>query len=300
MIDSEPSKTSTVVALGTFCVVQDLKEGNWDPRVRAILEAILRSAPQPFAFLARMSTTPFFRQMFEKVMSWFIPGMFSHYVARKKYIEKRVRSAVEVGCRQFVVLGGGLDTLALRLAADAPDVKVFEIDHPATQQLKLDFLKSVETNLSNLTLIATNLTEHSVSEALAASAFDSVLPSVFVAEGILMYLREEQVREVLRDLLSIAATGSKIVLTCMEINSEGEITFRGSRKSFVNVWLDQQHEPFLWGLDLIQAKYFFASCGWKLVSMSRWDELFAAVPGLPHWMHPPARGEHIVVLEPAI
>lgn len=300
MLTKKPSSASAMAALGTYCVVQEMKEGNWDARVRFILEALLRAGPRPFALIAHLSANPFFRQMLEKWMSWWIPGLFAHYVARKKYIEKRVRSAIEVGCRQLVVMGGGLDTLALRLSEDAPQATVIEVDHPATQQIKNEFLESIETPIPNLTLVVSDLTEHSLSDALSASAFDSALPSVFVAEGLLSTLSEERVREVLRELLSVSATGSKLVLTFMEMSPAAEISFRGARKPFLDVWLKRRSEPFQWGLQLLDTKYFFASCGWKVVSLSRWEDLFGAVQGLPKWIHPPARGEHIVVLEPAI
>ena len=55
---------------------------------------------------------------------------------RKRWIESRVRAKIAAGASQVVVLGAGLDTLGVRLASERPDLRVVEIDHPATLAVK--------------------------------------------------------------------------------------------------------------------------------------------------------------------
>src|SRR5690606_20255710 len=57
-------------------------------------------------------------------------GIFAHYLARKRWIEREVRRAMADGIRQVVVVGAGFDTLAWRLHEELPNAKFFEFDHP--------------------------------------------------------------------------------------------------------------------------------------------------------------------------
>src|ERR1700739_4930022 len=59
-------------------------------------------------------------------------------VARSRYAEDKLRDAIAAGVRQYVLLGAGLDTFAYR--NPWPELRVFEVDHPATQQWKRDLL----------------------------------------------------------------------------------------------------------------------------------------------------------------
>ncbi len=59
------------------------------------------------------------------------PFMRAFVVARSRYAEDQLAHAVERGAKQFVILGAGLDTFAYRNPSD--DLRVFEVDHPATR-----------------------------------------------------------------------------------------------------------------------------------------------------------------------
>ena len=63
-------------------------------------------------------------------------GMRATLVVRSRVAEDELARAVSAGLRQLVVLGAGLDTLALRAPGLAPDLRVYEVDHPGTQAAK--------------------------------------------------------------------------------------------------------------------------------------------------------------------
>src|SRR5262249_27534567 len=54
-------------------------------------------------------------------------------ILRTRYTEEALAEAVAKGVRQFVILGAGMDTFALRRPAFAREVVVIEVDHPASQ-----------------------------------------------------------------------------------------------------------------------------------------------------------------------
>ena len=292
----KPSTTSMMVALGSYCVAQEISDGKVDPRIRDILCVMLRSSPQPFALLARLSRLRFVRLALEKLMNLVIPGMFTHYLARKLFIESRIRNAIAEGCRQVVVIGGGLDTLALRISQDFPNLRVIELDHPATQNLKTKLINSLQRKPEGLSLQPADLTVQSVSSVLAMNAFDPRQATVFLIEGVLMYLNEQQVRKTLADIHSCAGHGSRFVVTFMERSDDGGVAFGRSQKSFVNLWLNRQSEPFVWGLAPNNAAPFFDSCGWSVVGISQWEQLSQSVSTVYPAMREPAQGEHVAEL----
>ena len=64
----------------------------------------------------------------------FSVGLRAFMVARSRYAEDNLAQAVAAGVTQYVLLGAGLDTFAHRNPYS--QVRVFEVDHPATQQWK--------------------------------------------------------------------------------------------------------------------------------------------------------------------
>ena len=67
---------------------------------------------------------------------WMMPGQFEAFAYRKAFCERQVREGINAGADQVLVLGAGYDTIGWRLAQEFADVEFFEIDHPATADLK--------------------------------------------------------------------------------------------------------------------------------------------------------------------
>jgi methyltransferase (TIGR00027 family) len=108
-------------------------------------------------------------------------------VARSRYAEDTLATAVADGVTQYVLLGAGLDTFAHR--NPYPELRVFEVDHPATQQWKRELLAT--TGLvapANLTYVPVDFESQSLSEQLYAAGFDSQRPTLFAWLGVVPYL----------------------------------------------------------------------------------------------------------------
>jgi len=108
------------------------------PRTHALLEI----PPDQIEWTTRvLEASGWFRGPFASLRSslterFSIPGIRTHYVLRKKIIERETRAAIDEGFRQVVVIGAGFDVLALRLASEFPLVTFVELDHAATQNAK--------------------------------------------------------------------------------------------------------------------------------------------------------------------
>jgi methyltransferase (TIGR00027 family) len=137
----------------------------------------------------------------------------AHVVLRSRFAEDRLAAAVERGVRQYVLLGAGFDTFALRQPAWARQLTIVEIDQPATQGAK-------RARLADLGIVApSNVVYHAVDfetttlrDALPAAGVDVNAPVFFSWLGVTMYLTEDAIDQVLRTVGQLPR-GTEIVLT---------------------------------------------------------------------------------------
>lgn len=111
--------------------------------------------------------------------------------------------------RQVVILGAGLDTRALRLGWLDNGVSVFEIDRADMADLKATGLGIGPDK--NWHGIAADLTSDAWTEALTAAGFDTTAPTIFISEGLFMYLEESANQRIIERLSEIAAPGSYLL-----------------------------------------------------------------------------------------
>src|SRR5271163_3587476 len=108
-------------------------------------------------------------------------------VARSRYAEDLLAHAVAEKVRQYVLLGAGLDTFAYRTPSH--ELRVFEVDHPATQQWKRDLLQTSSIPIpENLTYAPVDFECQSLREQLHAAGFDTNQPTFFAWLGVVPYL----------------------------------------------------------------------------------------------------------------
>lgn len=118
------------------------------------------------------------------------------FAARARFAEDSVARAVTSGTRQAVILGAGLDTFAYR--NPYPDLRVYEIDHPATQRWKRARLASAGIDCPDtLTLVPVDFESQDLATELESTAFTRTEPAVFVWLGVVFYLTPSAARATL-------------------------------------------------------------------------------------------------------
>jgi len=137
-------------------------------------------------------------------------GLRAFMVARARLAEDTLAAAVrELGARQYLVLGAGLDTFACRNPYAA--VLVFEVDHPATQAWKLEMLRAAGiVPPESARFVAVDFERDSLEERLLAAGFDEAAPTVTAWLGVVPYLTMEAFRATMR-LLARLPAGSAVV-----------------------------------------------------------------------------------------
>jgi len=126
----------------------------------------------------------------------FLRALRASVVLRSRIVEDTLARGYESGIRQYVVLGAGLDTFAYR--NPLAGLRVFEVDHPSTQNWKQRSLAAAGIPLPDtLTFVATDFERGTLLTELAAAGFDATRPAVFSWLGVTMYLTEAAVMETL-------------------------------------------------------------------------------------------------------
>lgn len=124
--------------------------------------------------------------------------------ARSRFAEDCLAAAVTRGVRQAVILGAGLDTLSLRSPHEEAGLRLFEVDHPATQAWKRRWL--AEAGLATPALLSfapIDLEERGLEESLLAAGFRTDAPAFFLWLGVTPYLRRDAIRDSLRFISNV-------------------------------------------------------------------------------------------------
>jgi methyltransferase (TIGR00027 family) len=135
----------------------------------------------------------------------FARGMRASMVLRSRYADDRFYDATRRGVRQYVVLGAGLDTFAYRNQYPEHMLKVFEVDHPATQKWKRARLAESSIAIpSSLRFAPLDFERQSLAEGLGRAGFRRDKPAFFSWLGVSMYLTESAVMDTLRFIAALA------------------------------------------------------------------------------------------------
>lgn len=174
-------------------------------------------------------------------------GAAQHYALRKRAIAEQVTAGVTGGAEQLVVIGAGFDALALGMARKQPGLRCFEIDIPAMQAHKLNAARGFFGELpGNFFAVAADLSRVSLARALGDyPAFDRRRPTLFVAEGLTMYLSEANVIALLADVRRLCERAPSLVFTAIERAREQNAGWGGWLRRFS---LAASGEHFYWSM----------------------------------------------------
>ena len=192
-------------------------------------------------------------------------------IIRTRFIDEAMERAVAGGATQVVVLGAGFDTHAYRFQDRLAGVRVFEVDRPVTQALKKERVNEVLGGPpSNLTYVATDFQDETLSEVLARHGYDRSQRTFFILEGVTMYLAEEAARETLR-FVGSHPPGSVIVFdfvyrAMIDMIRAIDITvLPPAQKAYVERFLNLiKDEPWVFGLPMDKEREFLGEFGLEL------------------------------------
>ncbi|MEE8166731.1 MAG: SAM-dependent methyltransferase, partial [Myxococcota bacterium] len=163
--------------------------------------------------------------------------VFAVNVGSLRYAEDTVERCVRDGVDQYVVLGAGFDTFALRRGDLCYRLQVYDVDHPDVQSLKRERIAQADAAPDALpTFVPVDFESTSLSDGLEASAFDSKRRCVISWMNTIPYLSESATEATLRELFTLTAPGSRIALnyTCDVPLSDEQIAYFQSLQGMVS------------------------------------------------------------------
>lgn len=161
-----------------------------------------------------------------------------------RYAEDEVERCVEAGIDQYVILGAGFDTFALRRADLADRLQVFEVDFPDVQDLKRRRIEAADASPAQVpTFVPVDFETMKVSDALPAAGFDPSRPSVWSWMNTIPYVSVEATEATLSDLRTMMAPGSRLTLSY-----QGDVPRTEAQKAYlarIGMGTKQGGEPWL-------------------------------------------------------
>ncbi|MBP6542639.1 MAG: class I SAM-dependent methyltransferase [Piscinibacter sp.] len=137
-------------------------------------------------------------------------GLRGALVARSRFVEDELSRCVAAGVRQYLVVGAGLDTFAYRNPYRDEGLRVFEVDHPGTQQWKQQLLAESGIDVSaSLTFVPADFERDDLGSALRQAGFQPDQAACVSWMGVTMYLTADAVAATLRTLAGFAP-GSRL------------------------------------------------------------------------------------------
>jgi methyltransferase (TIGR00027 family) len=136
-------------------------------------------------------------------------GISDLVVARTLYFDRIIERVVG-DTEQFILLGAGYDTRAYG-PLKREGIAFFELDQAPTQRLKISCLSKGGIDADHVTFVEVDFAEEDAFEKLEAAGYDPSKRTLFLWEGVSLYLTEQDVRKTLRNVRDHAASGSVLV-----------------------------------------------------------------------------------------
>ena len=192
------------------------------------------------------------------------PGVQAFLAIRCRYMDDYLQECLAAGIEQLVILGAGLDSRAYRIEGLKDQVQVFEVDHPATQAVKLAKLRKILEELpTHVTYVSIDFDVESL-EKLFECGYQRQKKTLFIWEGVVYYLTAEAVDQTLRFVAANSGAGSSIIFDYVYTSA---LTATGKRSEIIRMQRTQRYtgEGVNFGIEEGQIETFLRVRGYTQI-----------------------------------
>jgi methyltransferase (TIGR00027 family) len=205
-----------------------------------------------------------------------MPGLYEYLFARTEVFDELFKQALAESCPQIVLLGAGCDSRAYRFESLVKDTVIYELDHPATQQVKVELLQRGGIAVPEyVRFVAADLNAGQLGDVLASHGFHKDRRTLFLMEGVIYYLSAEGVDSLLQSIRACSPPGSGLafdyIVACM---LTGTCDRHGAREVASRV--ASAGEVFTFGIEDHQIDSFLGERGFQLSRHLTPEDLEAA------------------------
>lgn len=198
-------------------------------------------------------------------------------VSRARYAEDGLRSAIERGFNQYVILGAGFDTYSLRQEKLPEDFMIYEVDHPSTQAFKINRLQEKGIALpTNVKFVPVDFKSDSLRDELKKSGYDEQHYTFFSLLGVAMYLAKNDFFKLLSAVSEISINGSSFIFDYLDDTAFYE-KFASKKLTQMRQITAHTGEPMITGFDPLELDLEIQACNMLLfenLSPANIEELY--------------------------
>lgn len=222
-------------------------------------------------FAKAILNIPILRKVF---MSRVAPsGIYEYVIARTKLFDEVFLDALDKQVCQIILLGAGMDTRAMRFANRNQGTKIIELDIEKTQNPKIEILQRKQVDLPDELIFASiDFNKQSLSDVLMNAGYQRNQQSLFLWEGVTMYLTSDAVDDTLTFIKESSQKGSRVVFDYIYASVlRREHKFYGEKEIFDTV--SKAGEGWRFGIEDGETEEFLTDRGFRMVSHYTVSEL---------------------------
>jgi methyltransferase (TIGR00027 family) len=218
-----------------------------------------------------------------------IEPMLTFAIVREQYVEDLILREAQAGLGQMVVLGAGFDTRAYRIAA-LRDIPVFEVDHPVTQAQKRKALAGIVEPPANVQFVGVDFETDDLGRQLRAAGYRENRRTLFVWQGVSMYLTPDGIDRTLAFIAQHSAAGSAVVLDYFDARA-----MEGGEASVIRFFTAIMGETVRYAIDPQEIDGFLRARGFTDVRNADGAQMSRPYLTGANERRPMAKGVNIVV-----
>jgi methyltransferase (TIGR00027 family) len=200
-------------------------------------------------------------------------GIYEYVIARTNYIDSVFIDVLEKVFGQIVIFGAGFDSRAQRFDHLNRSTRIFELDAPITQEEKLEAFKEKNIMIpENLVYVPINFNTELLEEKLTEAGFEEGRKSLFLLEGVTMYLSHAAIESTFGYIRNVSGIGSLVVFDYIYAGVlRQEHRYYGERNIFRTV--SKVGEGWSFALEEGEIEDFLGTYGFRLKDHSSAQEL---------------------------
>ncbi len=186
-------------------------------------------------------------------------------LARARFAEERLEQALSDGMQQYVILAAGFDSFVLRRKDLLDRLAVFEVDHPATQRVKLKRLADAGLKVPpSVTCIPVDMEGESLSQKLLATSYSRDVRTFFSLLGTVPYLTREAFGVTLEAMAECSPPGNLLVFDFADPGFFEAIKTSNTHRRQDRA-TRRRGEPLITGFNIDELRALLKEVGWDLV-----------------------------------
>jgi methyltransferase (TIGR00027 family) len=187
--------------------------------------------------------------LLESYLERISPGGIGTLWARNRCIDEYLRECIDDGIQQLVILGAGYDSRAYRFDKLKNNVRAFEVDHPSTQKVKTNKVRRIFGSLTHhVAYVPVDFNIEKLDEKLFENGYNPNLKTLFIWEGVTMYIPAEAVDETLSFVTDNSGAGSSIIFDyTLKSVADGTCEMEGAKES--RRIAASRGEPYIFGIE---------------------------------------------------